>query len=1368
MNHYYYHSSKIIFLLLCCLFSTELSTQNLELGSMAFTGYNADADPNNPSLGDEFSFVLLASVDQGQVLSFTDRGWLASGGLRAGEGTLSLTFDASYSCATEFRIYEENGSWKAANISGAGTPTLSESGDFSLSSSGDQILVYQGAAEPTAGNESAFVTALQFAGAWQVEATGTVESTQPSVFANTAGTDFVIDPHFDNGKYDCLINAGEPAALRANIYNLSNWGFDNSSANRFDLSTPCTFFCQGICTAAVINGISTNSLNNTFCQGDVITFSIDGNLNDASLWSLNNGSCDGEQLTTSAINTIQWTATKSGTFYIGGLGGCVTNPNCTAIDITVNGTIANAGPDQRLAIGVTSTILQGNSTAGGTGTWSFVDEGDGNGMIAEPNNPSSAFSGTSGQHYELAWTIVTPGCPGESTDEVLISFLNPTPLQLGDIAFTAYSADEDDFAFAILRDIKVGTQISFTEKGWFAFGGFRPGESSFTFEFNSAYECGSEFIVYDLPQLVVKDASDEVAGTIVSGDFLALSTSGDQIFAYQGSEPTAGNESGFLAAIQMNGAWDADATNNNESALPSVFTNGENAIAIIPEAQNAKYDCSTTSAPEGQLASILNNASLWDASDSPFVLNPSTLCQLDCQNCSLPIIESVEVPTIDPCPGDAIILHINGALNGAAEWVVFADNCNGEVLATNTGNMIEVIPPLSGSLFVAARGGCVVNILCSAVGINIGGILANAGPDQKVENGNTTSLAASGAYASGNWSFAAGGLGDSLGIISDTADPTADFQGTPGQSYVLRWTLAESNDCGSSEDEVEIAFLGASTELALGDIVFITYSADNDDFSFVILKDIQAGTTINFTDRGWQPNGGFRPGEGDIQITFCRPYNCGSQFNVFDATQEVKDAEGKIAGTISGTALDLSTSGDQIFAYQGPEPTSIDESPFVAAIQMNGDWDTGEIGTVESNKPSVFTDGINAISIAPQVDNAFYACTAPGPAEPAETRALVNQAANWTLDDFNAPTLPLDCVLRCCDEYKINMVTANEAGPYCIGDLITVSVEGELNGAAEWVWYVETCGAGQAVGTGASIEYKVGGSTSLYVRGEGGCNDIAESCFALNIAIEDTPPTAICQDISINLGDNYTASDLDGGSSDNCPDFTLSIDLAALGCTSLGNNTILLTIEDTAGQRDSCEAIVNVMGEDEDCDGVADECDQCPSGDDKVDNNGNDIPDCTEVLSIDQIVESWRCGPQLDSVFVCSIMGVDTITAQTLCVGPSAIEDILQSGGYLGPCGNTPCGSITSTSIPPAYLPLQVFPNPATDQIMIQLPSIPVKRVHLSLYNSFGQLVRIQQVESAAEQRVTWGIRDMPAGLYLLTLENQHAILAKTRLVILP
>ena len=77
----------------------------------------------------------------------------------------------------------------------------------------------------------------------------------------------------------------------------------------------------------------------------------------------------------------------------------------------------NAGPDQLNIPGVT-TYLQGSTPTIGTGTW-YIASGTG-GIIAQPNNPASLFTGISGNSYVLAWVFSDP-C-GTTYDYVTISF----------------------------------------------------------------------------------------------------------------------------------------------------------------------------------------------------------------------------------------------------------------------------------------------------------------------------------------------------------------------------------------------------------------------------------------------------------------------------------------------------------------------------------------------------------------------------------------------------------------------------------------------------------------------------------------------------------------------------------------------------------------------------------------------------------------------------------------------------------------------------------------------------------------------------------------------------------------------------------
>ncbi|WP_028892116.1 T9SS C-terminal target domain-containing protein [Tenacibaculum sp. 47A_GOM-205m] len=84
------------------------------------------------------------------------------------------------------------------------------------------------------------------------------------------------------------------------------------------------------------------------------------------------------------------------------------------------------------------------------------------------------------------------------------------------------------------------------------------------------------------------------------------------------------------------------------------------------------------------------------------------------------------------------------------------------------------------------------------------------------------------------------------------------------------------------------------------------------------------------------------------------------------------------------------------------------------------------------------------------------------------------------------------------------------------------------------------------------------------------------------ITVEDvTPPTAICQDITVQLDDTgqvtITAIDIDNGSTDVCGVAAMSLDKTTFDCTNVGvNNDVILTVEDINGNTNSCGATVTV------------------------------------------------------------------------------------------------------------------------------------------------------------------------------------------------
>ncbi|MCB9265042.1 MAG: T9SS type A sorting domain-containing protein [Lewinellaceae bacterium] len=99
------------------------------------------------------------------------------------------------------------------------------------------------------------------------------------------------------------------------------------------------------------------------------------------------------------------------------------------------------------------------------------------------------------------------------------------------------------------------------------------------------------------------------------------------------------------------------------------------------------------------------------------------------------------------------------------------------------------------------------------------------------------------------------------------------------------------------------------------------------------------------------------------------------------------------------------------------------------------------------------------------------------------------------------------------------------------------------------------------------------------------CDGIDNNCDGLvdsddPSVIDGTAPTALCQNITVDLGSNgsvsITASQVDGGSFDDCGTPGLSLDINTFSCSDIGPVTVTLTATDAAGNSASCPATVTV------------------------------------------------------------------------------------------------------------------------------------------------------------------------------------------------
>jgi hypothetical protein len=119
-------------------------------------------------------------------------------------------------------------------------------------------------------------------------------------------------------------------------------------------------------------------------------------------------------------------------------------------------------------------------------------------------------------------------------------------------------------------------------------------------------------------------------------------------------------------------------------------------------------------------------------------------------------------------------------------------------------------------------------------------------------------------------------------------------------------------------------------------------------------------------------------------------------------------------------------------------------------------------------------------------------------------------------------------------------------------------------------------------GTALSLEFSLGVTivtlTATDVAG------LSTDCTFLVEVVDNVPPVAVCQDITVQLdalgSASIAAADLNGGSFDNCGivSFELAMGVGSFSCEDLGENAITLTVTDVNGNTSTCEAIVTVEG----------------------------------------------------------------------------------------------------------------------------------------------------------------------------------------------
>ncbi len=277
------------------------------------------------------------------------------------------------------------------------------------------------------------------------------------------------------------------------------------------------------------------------------------------------------------------------------------------------------------------------------------------------------------------------------------------------------------------------------------------------------------------------------------------------------------------------------------------------------------------------------------------------------------------------------------------------------------------------------------------------------------------------------------------------ADVAASADATGAEAFAGNWEL--ESQVGQIDAALAIdsrvnegwSHLLTATTLSAGDIAVIGMNSDGtakqNTWSFVVLKDIGSGTSIIFTDASYDDSlSGNKfyvnsANEGYMTWTVGSDISAGAVFIVTNnsgSTATIRDissnSQTSVSGSLGGSSFDFTSTGDQIFVYQGTSGTTVGAT-FIYGLNTgqsatnyasDGVWTT--TGAVSSQnvsyRPAGLTDGTSAaVLTSPSTsgsgtsgsgavygfDNMKYNGITSGTV--AQLRAAIGNAANWVGDN---------------------------------------------------------------------------------------------------------------------------------------------------------------------------------------------------------------------------------------------------------------------------------------------------------------------------------------------------------------------------------
>jgi hypothetical protein len=175
---------------------------------------------------------------------------------------------------------------------------------------------------------------------------------------------------------------------------------------------------------------------------------------------------------------------------------------------------------------------------------------------------------------------------------------------------------------------------------------------------------------------------------------------------------------------------------------------------------------------------------------------------------------------------------------------------------------------------------------------------------------------------------------------------------------------------------------------------------------------------------------------------------------------------------------------------------------------------------------------------------------------------------------------------------------------------------------------------------------------------------------------------------------------------------------------------------------------------DSDCDGISNSCDVCPGGEDIGPCNVTSLPPVS-ILS-----PNWLCSNNnnTEKILICH-------QGATMCVSENAANTHLSHGDFLGPCTSCQNYALPSTYISPDAQNEPEFsfsPNPASDEVIIEIPQHNTGDGKLFVYDQLGKLILLRQLQPE-EDFIQFRLDEnvFASGIYYVSLVTNGEIQTK-------